>query len=158
MGSLNINIKTMLSVFWGMRCFEMDVKAFSRGQGSHKKKGAFTSVCVCVCACVCARMRVCQCGELTCFSFLMLWLRNHRGWGQLTQDKDACRFGGNLPGIHCNHHFITQMWGTREAPLKVATDRHGALTEPPTAPEMPVSGFFDSRLLDWPFFVPSEES
>lgn len=37
---------------------------------------------------------------------------------------------------------------TREAPLKVATERHGALTEPPTAPEMPVSGFFNSRPLD----------
>lgn len=26
---------------------------------------------------------------------------------------------------------------TREAPLKVATERHGALTEPPTAPRCP---------------------
>lgn len=85
-----------------MKCFEVDVKAFSSGRGlsqeersSHKAGGGGGS------------------RELTCF-FLMLWFRNHSGWGLLTQEKDACRFGRNLPRINCNHYFIIQHMGESE--------------------------------------------
>lgn len=91
---------------------------------SQEKKGALWVVCVYVCMCAHTHTIV---GSLPVFSFLTL-LAQKAPWLRPAHLGERCisRFGGNLPELYWNHHFITKHLEDQAAPLKVVT---GFLTE-----------------------------
>lgn len=115
----------MCSTFWS----GCTVKAFSSSWGFSQKERSSAQEC----------LRTVS-GAETVSSFLMLWFRKWSGWHQLAQEKDAPRFGENLPKIYCNDHtaypLCTPCWVLEKHPQSgttVTTDRHTTLMKPPTA-------------------------